>query len=128
MRKKYTGTAGPAKRSGSSAPSPYPSARGRIEAPMFAISVVFSIVPEHRQDFLNAAMKHAANSRTEKDCLAFEIWTSPDDPALFYFHEVYTSKAAVDDVHVKTAYYAEFGRTTEPWIRSRDLQVWNSAE
>ncbi len=93
---------------------------------MFAISVMFSILPEHRQDFLAASQQHAANSRTEKDCIAFEIWSSPDDPDLFYFHEVYASKKAVDDVHVKTPYYAEFGRKTAPWIRSRDLKVWNS--
>ena len=94
---------------------------------MFAISVIFEIQPQFRAEFLEVSQKHAANSRTEKDCRAFEIWQSPENPNCFYFHEVYASKAAVDEVHVKTPYYVEFGEKTAPWIISRDLRVWNDA-
>ena len=96
---------------------------------MYAISVMFDIEPDHIEDFKAAALAHADNSKTnEKGCLGFAVFQSYDREDRFYFHEVYESKAAVDEVHGKAPYLAEFGRITKPWILKKELETWESAE
>lgn len=99
------------------------------ESDMFSISVIFDIDPDHAEEFKAASLRHAHNSKTnESGCLGFEIFVNTDSPNKFYFHETYVNKAAVDDVHSKAPYLAEFGKLTAGWIRSRQIDTWNSAE
>lgn len=92
---------------------------------MFAISVVFEIDPARAEDFLAAARLHAANSRAEAGCLAFDIFRDPDRPERFYFHECYRDRAAAENEHRKAPSFAEFGAKTKDWIRTKDLAVWD---
>lgn len=96
---------------------------------MYAISVMVEIAPEHVEDYKNAALAHADNSRTnETGCLGFAVFRSQDKPNRFYLHEVYESRAAVEEVHNKTPYMAEFRTRTAPWVLSKELETWESAE
>lgn len=93
---------------------------------MYALSVVIKVDPAHSEEFKKAALQHAANTKTnETGCLGFDVFAAEDDPSLFYFHEVYSSKSAVTDVHNKAPYMAEFSQKTGGWIVSRDLRAWN---
>jgi quinol monooxygenase YgiN len=94
---------------------------------MYAISVMLEIDPDHLEEFKAAAARHAANTKTsEKGCLGFSIYQSPDNPARFYFHELYTDKAAVAEVHAKSPSLAEYTAKTSPWISSKAIEAWNS--
>ncbi|MDR2076046.1 MAG: antibiotic biosynthesis monooxygenase [Desulfovibrio sp.] len=96
---------------------------------MYTLSVLLEVDPGHREEFKAAALRHAANTRTlEKGCLGFEIYESPEDPARFYFHEVYADKAAVTEVHDKSPSLAEYVAKTAGWIRNRVREEWNSLE
>ncbi len=95
---------------------------------MFSISVMFDAIPAHSEEFAALSLKHAANSLTEEGCLQFEVYRSQDNPNRFYFHEVYKNRAAVDDVHAKAPYLAEFRNKTDPWIAAKSMEVWNSVE
>ena len=96
---------------------------------MYALSVMFVIDPAHAQDFKEASLRHATNTKTnETGCLGFDVFVSESDPSRFYFHELYANKAAVEEIHNKAPYMAEFGQKTCDWIRSREILFWNSAE
>lgn len=96
---------------------------------MYALSVMFAIDPAHADDFKEAALRHAANTKTnETGCLGFDVFVSETDPTRFYFHEIYANKAAVEEIHNKATYPAEFGQKTRDWITSREKFSWNSAE
>ena len=96
---------------------------------MYALSVMLTIDPAHAEDFREAALRHAANTKTnETGCLGFEVFAAEDDPNRFYFHEIYVNKAAVEDIHKKAPYMAEFGQKTRDWVVSRELLSWNSVD
>ena len=96
---------------------------------MFAISVMFTIDPKHTDEFKAASLRHAKNTKTnETGCLCFDIFCSTDEPTHFYFHETYVNKAAVDDVHSKAPYLAEFFALTAPWVVAKEIRTWNLAE
>lgn len=96
---------------------------------MYALSVMFTIDPARSADFREASLRHAANTKTnETGCLGFDVFVAEGDPNRFYFHEVYVNKAAVEDIHKKAPYLAEFGQKTRDWILSRELITWNSAD
>ncbi|MDR2160623.1 MAG: antibiotic biosynthesis monooxygenase [Desulfovibrio sp.] len=94
---------------------------------MYALSVMLEIDPARREEFKAAVLRHAANTRTmEKDCLAFEVYESSTDPARFYLHEVYASKAAVTEIHAVSPSMAEYSEKTAAWIRKKVWEEWNS--
>ncbi len=96
---------------------------------MFAISVVFKVDPAHREEFAKLSLTHAHNSESrEEGCLDFRIFQSPDDPNTFYFHEAYKNRAAAEEVHARTEYLAAFRAATDPWIKKKDMGVWESVE
>lgn len=96
---------------------------------MYALSVMLTIDPAHVEDFKAAALRQAANTKAnETGCLAFEVFVSADDPTRFYLHEAYVNKAAVDDIHDKSPYMAEFRKTTQNWVVARERLCWNSAD
>lgn len=96
---------------------------------MYALSVFLDVAPEHAEAFKAAALAHAANTiGNEAGCLAFEVFQAPDNPSRFFFYECYTDRAAVEEVHNKAAYFAEFGRKTSAWILHKEKAVWNGAK
>jgi quinol monooxygenase YgiN len=96
---------------------------------MYSLSVMVEVDPDRREEFRAAAARHAANTRaSEKDCLGFEIYESPNDPARFYFHEVYADKAAVTEVHAASPSLAEYTARTSGWVRKKVVEEWNSVE
>lgn len=94
---------------------------------MYALSVMFDIAPERSGEFKEAALAHAANSKkNEPGCLDFAVFQSADRPDRFYFHEVYESREALEEVHNKAAYMAAFGATVRDWILRKDKEAWET--
>lgn len=53
--------------------------------------------------------RHAAASRAEPGCLAFDVCRDPADAAAFVLYEVYVDEAAYT-AHRATGHYARFSR------------------
>ena len=96
---------------------------------MYSLTVTFDIFPEHREAFIQAALKQAKNSlANEPGCTTFNVYESAEQPNLFHFHEIYTDKAAFENVHVKTPYFAAYREGTTPFIKERTTRFWNSLD
>ncbi len=55
-----------------------------------------------------AALAIIADSRAEDGCLNYDFHQSLDDPTLFFWHETWANKAALD-AHFEKPYFAELG-------------------
>ena len=96
---------------------------------MYAISVMMDIDPDHVEDFKAAALAHADNTKTnETGCLGFAVFQSTSRPDRFYLHEVYVNKEAVEQVHSKAPYMADYRNTTSGWVLTKELETWETAE
>ena len=60
----------------------------------------------------SAALKIVADSRKEAGCLNYDIHQSIEDETLFFWHETWANKAALDE-HFATPFFAEFFKTVE---------------
>ncbi len=60
----------------------------------------------------SAALKIVADSRSEAGCVNYDIHQSIEDETLFFWHETWTSKAALDE-HFATPFFGEFFKTVE---------------
>jgi len=55
-----------------------------------------------------AALAIVADSRGEDGCLNYDFHQAIDDPTLFFWHETWANKAALD-AHFAKSYFAELG-------------------
>ena len=53
-----------------------------------------------------------APSRADRGCINYDLHQSPDDPALFMFHEDWTSREALD-AHLATPHLDAFDERTK---------------
>lgn len=84
---------------------------------MYHIAVYFDVQPEHRQDFISAAIKDGADSgANEPGTLRFELIQDESDPNRFYLNEGYQSEAAFDE-HANGPYFKEFFAQITPYVQ-----------
>ena len=57
---------------------------------LFCLNVKLCIKPERREEFLDVMHKDAVGSRTEEECLRFDLLSDEKDPNKFYFYEYAT--------------------------------------
>ncbi|MDL2209575.1 antibiotic biosynthesis monooxygenase [Desulfovibrio sp. OttesenSCG-928-O18] len=94
---------------------------------MLGISVMVETHPEFSQKYLEAARIQAKNSLTkEKGCLCFSVHTNKKDPNRFFLYEKYATKEDLVDIHSKTDYIAAYRELTEPWVKSKEIIVWEA--
>jgi autoinducer 2-degrading protein len=75
---------------------------------MYVIVVSTEIKPEHRQDFIKAALQDGHDSSlNEPGTRRFELIEDENNPNLFYFMEVYEDKAAFN-AHGDGPYFKAF--------------------
>ncbi len=60
----------------------------------------------------SAALRIVADSRHETGCVNYDIHQSIEDAAVFFWHETWASKAALDE-HFATRHFVEFFKTVE---------------
>lgn len=82
---------------------------------MYVVSVTIFVKPEHTQQFVEAILDNATNSRLEPGNLRFDVSKSEDDPNRFLLYEVYKSK---DDFisHQQTAHYLRWRDAVTNWM------------
>lgn len=54
-----------------------------------------------------AALKIVADSRNEAGCINYDIHQSIEDETVFFWHETWANKAAIDE-HFATPFFQEF--------------------
>jgi autoinducer 2-degrading protein len=74
---------------------------------MYNIAVSFNIPPEHREDFIEAALKDGRDSTSEPGTLRFELIVDETDPNRFYLNEAYADLDAFN-AHADGEYFKEF--------------------
>jgi quinol monooxygenase YgiN len=82
---------------------------------MYHVAVYFDVQPEHRQDFINAAIKDGIDSASEPGTLRFELIQDEADPNRFYLNEGYASAEAFA-VHADGAYFKAFFAEITPYV------------
>ncbi len=66
-------------------------------------------VKEGKEDAAKqAALAIVADSRAEEGCLNYDFHQAIDDPTLFFWHETWANKSALD-AHFEKPYFAELG-------------------
>ncbi len=82
---------------------------------MYNIAVSFKVKPEHRQDFITAALKDGRESAAnEPGTLRFELIVDEADPNTFYLNEAYTDLDAFD-THADGSSFKEFFAEIGPY-------------
>ena len=75
---------------------------------MYVIVVGVEVKPEHRQDFIEAALQDGRDSTlNEPGTQRFELVQDDGDPNRFYFIEAYKDKAAFN-AHGEGSYFQTF--------------------
>jgi (4S)-4-hydroxy-5-phosphonooxypentane-2,3-dione isomerase len=73
----------------------------------YVIIVEFRARPDQVKAFASLSDRHAANSRREEGCFAFDVCQDPQEPACFVFYEAYRDQAA-HRLHTEQPSYARF--------------------
>ncbi|MEE8436005.1 MAG: putative quinol monooxygenase [bacterium] len=76
----------------------------------YVVTAEFRARPECVAAFGAFMDRHAALSREEPGCLAFDVCQAPNDGAVFVLYEVYLDEAAYQ-AHRATPHYGRFQKT-----------------
>ena len=67
---------------------------------------------ERVEELKTAALKIVADSRSEAGCINYDVHQSIEDETVFFWHETWANKAAIDE-HFATPFFGEFFKTVE---------------
>jgi len=80
--------------------------------------------PGKEQEVKEALLGLCAPTRAEKGCLNYDLHQSPDDPALFLFHENWATKADLD-AHSQSAHLQAWRkRATDLLAEPTRVTLW----
>jgi autoinducer 2-degrading protein len=82
---------------------------------MYVTLVHVHVLPEHLEEFIEAAQSNHEGSIREPGCLRFDVLQAADDPTRFVLYEAYRDEAAAKD-HKETAHYAEWRDAVAGWM------------
>jgi len=83
---------------------------------MYIVCVTVHVVPQHVQDFIQATLENARQSRlTEPDNVRFDVLQAEADPAQFFLYEVYRVKEGFAR-HQQTPHYLRWKEAVAPWM------------
>jgi len=82
---------------------------------MLVVCVHVHVVPEHRDDFIQATLENARNTVQEPGNLRFDVIQQLDDPNRFILYEVYRDEEGAA-AHKQTPHYARWRETVAPWM------------
>jgi autoinducer 2-degrading protein len=82
---------------------------------VYNIAVYFDVPPEHRDEFIAAALEDGRNSAAdEPGTRRFELIVDEQNPNRFYLNEAYDDAAAFD-VHAEGPHFARFFELIKPY-------------
>lgn len=77
---------------------------------MYIVSVTIFVKPENVQQFIEATLDNARNTRKEPGNVRFDVLQAEDDPTHFQLYEVYHQKEGFV-AHQQTEHYARWKQT-----------------
>jgi (4S)-4-hydroxy-5-phosphonooxypentane-2,3-dione isomerase len=82
---------------------------------MYVVAVTIFVKPEHIQQFIEATLDNARNTRLEAGNMRFDVLQAEEDAARFMLYEAYKSK---DDFarHQQTPHYLRWKQTVVDWM------------
>ena len=93
---------------------------------MYIVSVTIRVKPEAVEDFIEATLDNARNTRRESGNVRFDVARCADDAARFLLYEVYRDP---DDfaAHQQTDHYLRWRETVADWMAQPREGVKHSA-
>jgi autoinducer 2-degrading protein len=82
---------------------------------MYVVCVTVHVKPESADEFVQATLENARNTRQEPGNVRFDVLQAEEDAARFMLYEVYRSK---DDFanHQQTEHYLRWKQTVADWM------------
>lgn len=91
---------------------------------MFAVSVIFTIAPEHADAFQKLICQHAARTlELETGCHRFDVGFDEANACRVFLYELYENQQAFDQ-HCQSDYLAAFFETAGEWIKDKEVNRW----
>ena len=89
---------------------------------MYVVIVDFHLKPEHAASFHDAIRANARDSvADEPGCRQFDVCVDPNDDTKVFLYEIYDDHAAFE-AHLRTAHFAVFDKSVEPWVASKSAR------
>lgn len=82
---------------------------------MFVVCVNIWTKAEVLDEFIEATMENARNTREESGNLRFDVLQGHDDPSRFFLYEAYTDEDAFH-AHQKTKHYLAWRQAVGDWM------------
>ena len=82
---------------------------------MYVVSVTVHVKPESVEQFIEATLDNARNTRKEAGNVRFDVLQAEEEPSRFLLYEAYRSK---DDftAHQQTEHYLRWKQTVADWM------------
>lgn len=82
---------------------------------MYVVCVTVYVKPEHVDEFIEATLENARNTRTESTNVRFDLLRAEEDPQRFFLYEAYQSKEGFT-AHQQTPHYLKWRESVQPWM------------
>ena len=82
---------------------------------MYVVAVTIFVKPDRRQQFIEATLDNAHNTRREPGNLRFDVLAAEDDPTRFMLYEVYREKEDFSK-HQQTEHYLRWRDAVTDWM------------
>ena len=91
---------------------------------MHVVTVIFEVDPARIEEFRTAMLQQARNSLEREDgCRQFDVCADPEHAERIFLYEIYDDAAAFD-LHLARAHFHDFDETVRPWVRSKEIRIW----
>ena len=82
---------------------------------MYVVSVTVNVKPESVEQFVEATLDNARNTRQEPGNVRFDVLQAEEEPTRFLLYEAYRGK---DDfaAHQQTEHYLRWKQTVADWM------------
>jgi (4S)-4-hydroxy-5-phosphonooxypentane-2,3-dione isomerase len=82
---------------------------------MYVVAVTVFVKPDYVQQFIEATLDNARNTRREPTNVRFDVLQAEDDPNRFLLYEVYHAKEDFAR-HQQTEHYLRWKSTVAEWM------------
>jgi (4S)-4-hydroxy-5-phosphonooxypentane-2,3-dione isomerase len=90
---------------------------------MLIVHVQVHVLPQFVEEFKQATIVNAENSRKEPGIARFEVLQTEDDPTRFVLVEAYRDRPATL-AHKQTAHYLAWAEKVTPMLAGERTRVW----
>ena len=88
------------------------------------VSATVVAKPDKAEETFEGLKGLLAPSRAESACIQYDLHRDPEDPAVFFFFEEWTSKEDLD-IHLQTPHLKAFGAKAEALLACPpEVKIW----